>query len=208
MNTAKFCSSFLCSGFTKIVVLVLFIIPLAYISANCEPFHRGFFCSDQTLKHPYLSQTVSMKQCVLFWSIVTSVIIVCTEIIKYQEERRDSIIRFYPFKWLLNEILKSFGYFLSGAISCVSFSQLLKLSVGKLRPHFLTLCLPDLTRALCEDKWGYNRYVIEDEDTMCKGFSENNTTRKELNEARLSFVSVHSSFSFFLCHFLNCVSSS
>ena len=207
MNTAKFVPVFSALGFQRLKCLFS-SLPLAYISVNCEPFHRGFFCKDQTLKHLYLSQKMSMKQCVLFWSIVTSVIIVCTEIIKYQEERRDSIISFYPFKWLLNEIFKSFGYSLLGAISFISFSQLLKLSFGKLRPHFLTLCLPDLTRALCEDKWGYHRFVIEDEVTMCKGFSDNNITRKELNEARLSFVSVHSSFSFFCAIFLNCVSSS
>ena len=72
--------------------------------------------------------------------------------------------------------------------------------MGRLRPHYLTLCNPELTDALCKDEWGYNKFVTEPEELICRDMTEEKV--KKLHEARLSFLSGHSSFSFFCGMFL------
>ena len=50
----------------------------------------------------------------------------------------------------------------------------------------------------------YKKFVTEDEDVICMGLQRNggNVTKTQLHEARLSFLSGHSSFSFYCATFL------
>ena len=50
----------------------------------------------------------------------------------------------------------------------------------------------------------YEKFVTEEEDEICMGLERNggNITKKQLHEARLSFLSGHSSFSFYCGTFL------
>ena len=93
---------------------------------------------------------------------------------------------------------RHFGYFSLGALTTLLFTELAKYQIGRLRPHYLSLCNPDLTDDLCKDN-GYYKFVEEDEEIMCRGYEEH---KKELHEARLSFLSGHSSFSFYCGTFL------
>ena len=84
-----------------------------------------------------------------------------------------------------------------------------KYSLGRLRPYFLTVCNPNLEEVCYQIEDSY----IEVEDSNYsyteihhpKYVIENNTCtgNKELmKEARLSFVSGHSSISFYIAMFL------
>jgi hypothetical protein len=46
------------------------------------------------------------------------------------------------------------------------------------------------------------RFVTEDEDSICLGLTLGNTTKKQLHEARLSFLSGHSSVRFYSAIFI------
>ena len=87
-------------------------------------------------------------------------------------------------------------------ISCLLFTEIAKYSIGRLRPHFLTVCNPEYTDDLCRDPNNpqYTRFVIENQDELCR--LENGHTEKHLKEARLSFLSGHSSLSFFCATFM------
>ena len=98
------------------------------------------------------------------------------------------------------ELYRHFGYFSLGALTTLLFTELAKYTVGRLRPHYLTLCDPELTEELCKDQWGYNKFVTESEDVICRNMTEEK--EKKLHEARLSFLSGHSSFSFYCGMFL------
>ena len=52
--------------------------------------------------------------------------------------------------WLAVELYRHFGYFALGATSCLVFTESAKYSVGRLRPHFLTVCAPIYTEELCK----------------------------------------------------------
>ena len=68
----------------------------------------------------------------------------------------------------------------------------------RLRPYFLTLCNPDLSRTDCFDgPLGLPKYV---ENYNCT--TTNDPTGKEIRDAKKSFFSGHSSFSFYCATFL------
>ena len=168
---------------------------------------RGFFCDDENLKHPYKEQTVPIVICVAIWATVSVIFIVVVETIRNYAElrckrnpRRGKPIRDNRTPWIAVELYRHFGYFSLGALTTLLFTELAKYTVGRLRPHYLTLCDPELTEELCKDQWGYNKFVTESEDVICRNMTEEK--EKKLHEARLSFLSGHSSFSFYCGMFL------
>ena len=113
--------------------------------------------------------------------------------------RRNKPIRNNKTPWIAVELYRHFGYFALGALTTLLFTELAKYQIGRLRPHYLSLCNPDLTDDLCKDTHGYYKFVEDDEKTMCRDYEQN---KKQLHEARLSFLSGHSSFSFYCGTFL------
>jgi len=195
----------------EILGMILLVLPLAYIYAftsKRDPYHRGFFCDDQNLKHPYLEQTVPIMQCLLSWVAFCSFFILLVESLRSiaaRGSRRPSPIPGSPRPpWIAVELYRHFGYWGLGALGCLTFTEVAKFSIGRLRPHFFSLCAPHLTDELCLDSYGYQKFVTENEDTICQGLVQNggNVTKAQLHEARLSFLSGHASFSFYCSFFL------
>jgi len=210
MHPAPSCKEALPKGFLEILGLFLLITPMAYIyvfASEYEPYHRGFFCDDQNLKHPYLPQTVPIAQCVGIWAAVSTFFILLVEILHALAEAQAGERRSKPFQnnrtpWIAVELYRHFGYFTLGALTTLLFTELSKYNIGRLRPHFLTLCKPKLTPELCKDEFGYSRFVIEEQENICEGLMSGEVTEKQLHEARLSFLSGHASFSFYCGMFL------
>merc|ERR1719435_159059 len=55
---------------------------------------------------------------------------------------------------------------------------------------------------LCKDEFEYYKFVTENEEDIWEGLISGDVTKKQLVEARLSFLSGHSSFSFYCGMFL------
>lgn len=85
-------------------------------------------------------------------------------------------------------IYKAIGAFLFGAAASQSLTDIAKYSIGRLRPHFLSVCNPDWSKINCSD--GYI------ENFICQGNED------KVREGRLSFYSGHSSFSMYSMLFL------
>lgn len=81
------------------------------------------------------------------------------------------------------------GAFLFGAGACETLTDIGKILVGELRPHFIEACQPDWSRINCSN----HQYVA---DYVC--LTNNLGT---LNEARQSFPSGHASFGAFCACF-------
>jgi len=208
-SSAPSCGEVVSKAFLEILGFIVLILPMAYIyvfTKQYEPYHRGFFCDDENLKHPYKEQTVPITICVAIWASVSVIFIVLVETIRNYAEvrcktnpRRIKPIRDNNTPWIAVELYRHFGYFSLGALTTLLFTELAKYTVGRLRPHYLTLCDPELTEELCKDEWGYNKFV-DPESVVCRDLSEERV--KQLHEARLSFLSGHSSFSFYCGMFL------
>lgn len=82
-------------------------------------------------------------------------------------------------------------WFLFGAACSQLTTDIGKYTIGRLRPHFLDICVPDVD---CEDDKNKTRYI---EIFDCKGEMKN-----KFIDSRLSFPSGHSSLSFYCMVYL------
>jgi len=195
----------LCLGYPMLHIYVIF-------HGQVEPTKRGFFCDDESLKHPYKEEEITVGQCVVIWVAITHVIVILVELVFFQahEFRQNATAeaiskwlkrpttRFMPAKipWVLLELYRIFGYYWLGALATLLTTEMAKYKIGRLRPYFLTVCELDLNKDLCKDQNGYNIFV---EDYECPGALKD---AKKVSEAMKSFLSGHSSFSFYSAIFL------
>ena len=177
-------------------VVLLSTITLLIHFIDIKPSQQGFFCGDHSLKYPYIeNQTIPSYICFTIWVGISLFTILSTQIISKSFSIR-----------VVKDIIL-------GAMCCVLLTDIAKYTVGKLRPHFLTLCNPDYND-ICFDEDAYYTDVDGEElmDVFYQKFvNETNVCSLEnsdlLREARLSFLSGHASYSFyfatFIIHFTN-----
>ena len=183
----------------KIIVMCLiptFLILTSVILhfSSVEPFHRGYFCEDTTIKYPYIEQqTVPAYLCLLIWMLLCLVHFS----IAYVTQKSKKMLIDAVYKLIL------------GVSLCMIITDVSKFLLGRLRPHFLAVCNPNLEEVCYQVEDGY--IEVEDSDYSYTEIhhaiyvTENNTcvgNEELIKEARLSFVSGHSSISFYTTAFL------
>ena len=137
--------------------------------------------------------------CFLIWPFL---IIFFVELLRSQSKKHENLPLFgYTFPWILIELYRHIGYMTVGAMTCFLFTDLSKFRIGRLRPHFLTICKPDY-QCICKDGDDFEKFAIGEDTEICIGLTSNETTPKMLKEAHLSFMSGHSSLSFYCATFL------
>ena len=184
--------------------LILYIIPgllilpsLILHFSTIEPFHRGYLCDDNTIKYPYVeNQTVPTYLCLVIWII--SCLLVFT--ITFTLHKSWEILRVALYKLI-------FGFCV-----CILITDVCKFSLGRLRPYFITICKPEFINVCYNDEEINNETYYLQGNTSLAWIKQNQkyvvgdtcTSDKDLiREARLSFVSGHSSTSFYIAIFLN-----
>ncbi|XP_017558232.1 phospholipid phosphatase 1 [Pygocentrus nattereri] len=158
-------------------------LPFAILNLQHSPFKRGFFCSDDTIKYPFKEDTISYQLLMGIMIPFVLFVIVFGECLSIYLRSRSSFLNDY-----VACIYKSVGSFVFGAAVSQSLTDIAKYTIGRLRPHFLTVCKPNW--GLVDCKSGYI------EKFSCTG------DKTLVNEGRLSFYSGHSSFSMYCMLFL------
>ena len=78
----------------------------------------------------------------------------------------------FEIPWLAIELYRNLGYCVLGAATTFVLTDMSKFTVGRLRPHFLSLCEADLSAGgMCEDENGYQQFITGDArniTTLCK----------------------------------------
>ena len=118
-----------------------------------------------------MAQTVPISLCIAIWAAISIFLILLIESLRsYVERDREGPIKNNRTPWIAIELYRHFGYFLLGCISCLLFTEIAKYTIGRLRPHYLTICDPDFTDELCKDPNNsqYSRFVTNDEKTICR----------------------------------------
>ena len=176
----------------------LLILPSLILHfSTIEPFHRGYLCDDNTIKYPYVeNQTVPTYLCLVIWII--SCLLVFT--ITFTLHKSWEILRVAIYKLI-------FGFCV-----CILITDVCKFSLGRLRPYFITICKPEFINVCYNDEEINNETYYLQGNTSLAWIKQNQkyvvgdtcTSDKDLiREARLSFVSGHSSTSFYIAIFLN-----
>jgi len=190
---------------TRLIVdfLLLFLVwlPVILFAATAQPFERGFYCDDESIRYPYKDSTVPNYVLYLLGAILPVVSIIAIETFRvlkfdprsiYKREAMDPVhqIGGRPIPLLASNLYIYIGYFMFGAALCQGLTDLGKYTVGRQRPHFIDVCKP----AINCTTWPKYQYVTDPKCTT--------TDLETLREARLSFPSGHSSFGAYTMFFL------
>ncbi|XP_021938562.1 hillarin isoform X2 [Zootermopsis nevadensis] len=155
-----------------------------------QPFHRGFFCDDDSIRYPVPAyQTVSGLLVGIVGLGVPVLVVVVMETVQLGITQPSKLVLFgwTPYLWMV-QCYTYVGAFLFGAGMEHVTVEVAKRLVGRLRPHFLAACVP----------LGLNCNFISHNyitDYICLGNDD------LIKEARMSFPSGHSSLSFYAATF-------
>ncbi|XP_031724165.1 phospholipid phosphatase 3 isoform X2 [Anarhichas minor] len=170
-----------------IFCLLLAMLPsLVLHRSSIRPYQRGLYCSDSSLRHPYKRSTVSSSVLTAVGLTLPAVSIVIGECFRIHQLREGT--KSFVGNPYVAALYKQMGVFLFGCAVSQSFTDIAKVSVGRMRPHFLDVCKPDFSTIDCS--LGYiTNYTCTGEES-------------DVQEARKSFFSGHASFSMFTMLYL------
>ncbi|XP_063150447.1 phospholipid phosphatase 3-like [Candoia aspera] len=171
-----------------IVCLLVAFIPFFICEVGLiSPVRRGFFCNDSSISYPlHHPETIPDTVLIAAGTLIPFLAITVCEIfhVHYLPRSSHSVI-FNPYAAAL---YKEIGAFLFGCSVGLSLTNIAKVAVGRLRPHFLAVCRPNFTHISCSA--GYL------EDYLCTG------SQAKEKEARKSFYSGHASFAMYTMMYL------
>lgn len=159
-------------------------IPILLLKYLAQPNIQGFFCSDDSLRYPYFDSTIPTKVNVSVSYGIPTVLIIIVNLSQtcLNKSSLSSVIR---------TIYQDITFFLFGVFTVQLLSGVCKLTAGRLRPHFMTVCQPGLVEC---GTWASPSYVT---NYTCVGdsqlFPDEDVRNHRVREARLSFLSGHAS---------------
>uniref|UniRef100_A0A336MP79 CSON004606 protein n=1 Tax=Culicoides sonorensis TaxID=179676 RepID=A0A336MP79_CULSO len=183
----------------KVIIDVILLccvgFPILFFFLWGTPYKRGFFCDDESLKHPFKDSTVKSYMLYLYGIALPVIAIILTE---YFRARRKGDTRRYRLfdvnipDWITNSY-NNIGIFGFGAAATQLVVDIAKYQIGRLRPHFFDVCKPRmLDGTTCQDPQNHGIYHL---NFTCDGEEQGTSTARQIKEMRLSFPSGHSSFS-------------
>ncbi|XP_045121270.1 putative phosphatidate phosphatase isoform X1 [Portunus trituberculatus] len=168
------------------IILLTVAIPILLFFLLGQPVERGFHCDDESLRYPYKDSTVSTGVLYAVGTILPTTAMVLLEGWRARHQPIGKSVRICNRRinsWMWG-CYTAIGVFLFGCACSQLTTDIAKYSVGRLRPHFVSICKPDWTQIDCVN----NTYV---DPIPCTTPKENH----RMKEARLSFPSGHASFS-------------
>ncbi|BFY99222.1 hypothetical protein BsWGS_02262 [Bradybaena similaris] len=177
---------------SDVICILLVAAGIFGIKFGSNPYKRGFFCDDESIKHPFLEDTISVTLAACIGMFLPLVVIIILEFLLRKKGRGYVVSTNKTFgksaSWIYS-IYNTIIVFVFGMAVTQFLTEVGKYSIGRLRPHFLTLCNPDWTKVNCSAG-----YITDD---VCTS-----TDTEMMTEARLSFPSGHSSFSMYCMLYL------
>ncbi|XP_032520110.1 putative phosphatidate phosphatase [Danaus plexippus] len=168
------------------IVLACVALPLLLIYLFAEPFHRGYFADDDSLKLPFKEQTISESLLASLGFALNVVTIIIMELVRDKRGKGigDKFVSGTLFPGWVWESYCAIGVFTFGAACQQLTVNSAKYVIGRLRPHFFDVCQPIPNNA--SNTMGYIQ------DFTCVG-----ADAAHLKDMRLSFPSAHSSFAMY-----------
>lgn len=179
-----------------IVIIIIFVIfGLVYLFQ--DPKIRYFTCLDTDIFYPYKEDTIPFWAVGIFGTIGPVVFIVLIELINFCEGKmmkKPKRLRAFVIC-----MFHGLSLFILGISLTLCLTEIGKRWIGRLRPHFIAVCQPDLSKLNCTTTGltGNVYNAIYTGDNFCT-----NTNISKIKEARLSFPSGHSSYSCYTMLFL------
>lgn len=113
--------------------------------------------TDESIKYPLIDETISVENCVLIWILIVLFVVSMVEgllffvykfetlesLIHQTDQDKCNILQKIPF--IVIELYRMFGYFFMGSLATLLTTEMAKYKIGRLRPHFLSVCKIELT---------------------------------------------------------------
>ncbi|XP_018560112.1 phosphatidic acid phosphatase type 2D [Lates calcarifer] len=173
-------------------VICLFVASIPFFACELKavtPYRRGFFCGDSSITYPYLEKEAIPDSLLIAGGIaITGLTIALGEC--YRVRFRGVHSRAFVRNRYVSCLYKELGSFLFGCCVGQSLTNMAKLSVGRLRPNFLSVCNITYASINCAE----GTYVSQ---VVCR-----QPNQKLVEEARKSFFSGHASFAMYTMLYL------
>jgi len=166
-----------------VVLTVVAITLLAIFELNFIPVtQRGFFCDDQTIRYPHSPSTIPTWLLVILFIVIPDVALIIVELC---------------FARSPVNLLYVMGHFKLSLCMTGILTDVIKCLVGRLRPHFIEACNPDVLVNMTCDSEAALKYIT---DYRCVSDKSSSI----LIDARKSFPSGHASLSMCSAVFIMC----
>nr|ACH73387.1 unknown [Drosophila melanogaster] len=179
----------------ELLVVVVLVIPICVYEFAVDPVRRGFFCDDESISYPFQDNTITPVMLGLIVGLLPALVMVVVEYVSHLRAGDISatvdLLGWRVSTWYV-ELGRQSTYFCFGLLLTFDATEVGKYTIGRLRPHFLAVCQPQIADgSMCSDPVNLHRYV-ENYDCAGEGF-----TVEDVRQARLSFPSGHSSLAFY-----------
>ncbi|KAK0136662.1 Phospholipid phosphatase 3 [Merluccius polli] len=175
-----------------LLCLLLASIPFFVCELKAVRPHRtGFICGDPSITYPYIHQEVVSDTLLIGGGILITALTIgvgecyCVRFLGISS-------RAFVRNLYVSRLYKELGGFLFGCFVGQSLTNMAKLSVGRLRPHFLSVCSVTYASLNCTP----GTYVAS---VSCR-----QPDHRLVEEARKSFFSGHASFAMYTALYLAC----
>jgi len=161
------------------LILLLVIILCGELHKKLPVRNPAIWCNDESIKYPYKVDTISNLTLIVTTILVPFLVIIISQIILRPRPRLGSSWNRTFFHSLYqSSFLFIFGFWINTIIM-----ELSKRTVGRLRPHFLAVCEPNLN---CSNgTYFHTNYIC------------GNPNEKLIREAQMSFFSGHATMAMY-----------
>ncbi|CAA92120.2 Phosphatidic acid phosphatase type 2/haloperoxidase domain-containing protein [Caenorhabditis elegans] len=167
------------------IVIVLGIscsLFLWFSGSGINPYERAMPCGDISIQQPFKENTVGLKHLLVITLGSPFLIVALVEaILHFKSKGSNRLAKFFS-----ATTITYLKYLLMYA-ACTFAMEFLKCYVGRLRPHFFSVCKPDWSKVDCTDKQSF----IDSSDLVCT-----NPNPRKIRTARTSFPSGHTAAAF------------
>ncbi|KAI1712446.1 PAP2 superfamily domain-containing protein [Ditylenchus destructor] len=176
------------------VVIIVLVIVSVLLRRFLRPVHRGFHCNDVTIRYPHRSSSVPYWLMAAVAGPLTIFVFFAGEL---YHRRRKSVYNVEHYQIagkkidsFLVRLVQFFLIFFLGYAMTTCLTSMVKNSTGRLRPHFLEVCQPNVDYRNCNSTaYFYDYECLHSDDT------------EQLINSRLSFFSGHTSAAFYIATF-------
>jgi phosphatidate phosphatase len=186
--------------------IVIVFTAFIFVYSFAIPRKIGFFCNDTDIFKPFSQEILPFWAVTLYATIAPIIFIILSEMITFKlfdfSRKQQNAFKTDTNRRKMFLIATTHGLslFVLGLGITLLLTDVAKKWIGRLRPHFIAVCNPDLALIECvniidSNTFFYN-YVSTSDYNFCRGLDY------ELDKARQSFPSGHASYSTFAMLFL------
>ncbi|CAM4762196.1 unnamed protein product [Rotaria magnacalcarata] len=166
-----------------------------------KPVQRGFFCDDTSIQYPFRNDTIPMWLLGIYGGVGPILIFFCVELWVVRpgcggNNAKQRRIDF--FKTIFHTIF----LFALGIAVCFLITEVGKRTIGRLRPYYLTVCDPIWANLNCTKTVHTASGFFAIPQYITNHNCNPAASEHDLQEAKLSFPSGHSSYSTYAFIFL------